>query len=116
MDKTNPILPEMIILGYLKKYPKKGIVFDPTPPKFQSESKNGEHKFEDFTHQYGFFKEEIDPHFPEPKITELLIIIFSDADHAHDLVTGRSVTGILVFVGSTPVYLKSKRQTSVQTS
>ena len=104
------------ILGYLKKYIKKGIVIDPTPPKFQSDSKNDEHKFEDFTHQYGFFKEEIDPHFPKPKIPELPLTIFSDADHAHDLVTGRSVTGILAFVGSTPVHWKSKRQTSVQTS
>ena len=30
--------------------------------------------------------------------------------------TGRSITGILAFVGSTPVYWKSKRQTSVHTS
>lgn len=44
------------------------------------------------------------------------ITIFCDADHAHDLVTGKSVTGIIVFIGSTPVYWKSTRHTSVQTS
>ena len=104
------------ILGYLKKYPKKGIVIDPTPPKFKNETNDEEHKFEDFGHQYKFFKEEMDPHFPEAKIPELPITIFCDADHGHDLVTGRSVTGILAFVGSTPVYWKSTRQTSVQTS
>ena len=42
--------------------------------------------------------------------------MFCDADHGHDLVTGRSITGILAFVGSTPVHWKSTRQTAVQTS
>ena len=42
--------------------------------------------------------------------------IFVDANHAHDKVTGRSVTGLFCFVGSTPVLWKSKRQASVQTS
>ena len=72
--------------------------------------------FEDFGHQYQYFQEELDPKFPKPKIKELQITIFSDADHAHDLVTGRSITGIIAFVGSAPIYWKSTRQTSVQTS
>ena len=45
-----------------------------------------------------------------------MITIFCDSDLVHDLVTGRSITGILAFVGSTPVYWKSTRQTAVQTS
>lgn len=49
-------------------------------------------------------------------IPELDITIFCDSDHAHNLVTGRSITSLIAFVGSTPVYWKSKRQTSVQTS
>jgi len=102
-------------LGYLKKYKKKGILIDPQPPTIK---KNGptEVKYEDFTHQYKYYKEELDPGFPEPAVPELDINIFSDSDHAHDLVTGRSITGLLAFVGSTPVYWKSKRQTSVHTS
>ena len=44
------------------------------------------------------------------------INIFVDTDHAHDKVTGRSITGILAFVGSTPTLWSSKRQTAVQTS
>ena len=104
------------ILGYLKKFPKKGIVIDPTPPKFQSDTEKGEYTFEQFGHQYNTFTEEIDPHFPEPRIPQLDTTIFSDADHGHDLVTGKSVTGTLAFVGSTPTYWKSTRQTSVQTS
>ena len=46
----------------------------------------------------------------------LCISIFVDSDHGHDKVTGRSITGIIAFIGCTPVYWCSKRQTSVQTS
>ena len=49
-------------------------------------------------------------------IEELDITIFCNSDHAHDMITGRSITGLIAFVGSTPVYWKSKRQTSVHTS
>ena len=104
------------ILGYLKKFPKKGIVINPNPPDLNDYPNAPHEVFEDFSHQYKFFKEELDPYFPNPKVRELLITIFCDADHAHDLVTGRSVTGVLAFVGSTPVHWKSSRQTSVQTS
>ena len=101
------------VLGYLKKFPKKGIVMDPRAPTVQQVH---EETYEEFGHQYKYFKEELDPYFPTPGIAELEINIFSDSDHAHDKVTGRSITGLMAFVGSTPVYWKSKRQTSVQTS
>ena len=38
------------------------------------------------------------------------------ADHAHDKITGRSISGIIVMVGRTPVIWKSKRQGAIQTS
>ena len=104
------------VLGYLKKFPKKGIVMDPSPPITNEDPRSPTKQFEDFGYQYQDFREEIDPKFPAQIIPELDITIFCDADHAHDLVTGRSVTGIIVFIGSSPVYWKSTRQTSVQTS
>jgi hypothetical protein len=39
-----------------------------------------------------------------------------DADHAHDLVTRRSITGILIILNNTPVRWISKRQKTVETS
>ena len=39
-----------------------------------------------------------------------------DADHAHDMVTRRSVTGVLLFLNNTPVKWLSKRQKTVETS
>ena len=71
---------------------------------------------EDFGKQYHYFKEQIDPMFPEPLITGLSTTFFSDSDLAHDKVTGRSITGVIGLVGSTPVTAISRRQSSVQTS
>ena len=39
-----------------------------------------------------------------------------DADHAHDIITRHSVTGILLFVNNTPIRWISKRQKTVETS
>jgi hypothetical protein len=42
--------------------------------------------------------------------------VFFDADHAHDHQTQCSITGIIVFVGSTPVLWPSKHQGCIATS
>ena len=42
--------------------------------------------------------------------------VYADADQAHDLVTRRSITGILVMVNNTPVRWVSKQQNTVETS
>jgi hypothetical protein len=42
--------------------------------------------------------------------------VYVDADHAHDLVTRRSNTGILVMLNNTPIRWVSKRQKTVETS
>ena len=90
------------ILGYLKKFTKRGLCINPAPPQILDEELNKPSTFEDFTHQYHYFQEEIDPRFPEPKVGELDINFFCDSDLAHDLVTGRSVTAVLGFIRSTP--------------
>ena len=51
-----------------------------------------------------------------PLIDELEITAFVDSDHAHDRVTRRSITGLLILVGRTPVYFMSKRQGAIETS
>ena len=45
---------------------------------------------------------------------ETTILVYSD--HAHDLATRRSITGLLGYVGSTPVTWISKRQGSIASS
>ena len=47
---------------------------------------------------------------------ELPINIFTDANHAHDKTTGKSITGFISFIGRTPIYWMAKRQGAIQTS
>ena len=51
----------------------------------------------------------------EPRGKPVLITGYMEADHAHDLVTKRSVTGILLFLNNTPIKWYSKRQNMVDT-
>jgi hypothetical protein len=37
------------------------------------------------------------------------ITVFVDSDHAHDKITRRSVTGLIMFIGRTPVFFMSRR-------
>ena len=53
---------------------------------------------------------------PEPKVDKLEITAFVDSYHAHDCLTRRSVTGLLILLGQTPVYFMSKRQGEIATS
>jgi hypothetical protein len=58
----------------------------------------------------------VDVNVPEPLIDELAITVFVDLDHAHDKITRRSVTEMMIFVGRTPIFFSSKRQGAVETS
>jgi len=100
--------------GYLKKYPDKSIAIDARDPIYAPE--HGAELKPDFADQYSYATDAFDERFPEPLGKELPVTIFFDSDHAHDKVTGRSISGVLTMVGRTPVIWKSKRQGAVQTS
>ena len=53
---------------------------------------------------------------PVPKGPKIRITVYKDADHAHDVLTRRSVTGVLLFLNNTPVKWITKRQKTVETS
>ena len=98
------------IFGYLKKYKNRRIVVD-SRDHIRVGGKDAlnidyEKLFEE---TYPDAAEEIDVKFPEPKVDELEITVFVDSDHAHNRVTRRSITGLLILVGQTPVYFMSKR-------
>ena len=101
------------ILGYLKKYTKRGYVVDPRDPIVNLEYKQ---VIPDFGNQYSDFSEDEDTRLPKPLMKELAVNIFVDSNHAHDRITGRSITGMICFVGRTPITNVSKRQSSVQTT
>ena len=47
---------------------------------------------------------------------ELQINIFTDANQAHDKITVKSITGLISYIGRTPIYWMAKRQGAIQTS
>jgi hypothetical protein len=60
--------------------------------------------------------EEIPKDLPPEKGPRVRMVVYVDADHAHDLVLRRSITGILVMLNNTPIIWISKRQKTVETS
>lgn len=54
--------------------------------------------------------------FPDAIGEEILTSIFFDADWAHDVKTRRSMTGLLVLVGSAPLLWQSKSQGCIASS
>ena len=103
------------LFGYLKKHPNHRIVVDSRPLLVDNDLRTTSFH-PDFLEDYPDASEDVATDFPIPYGRELDTSIFFDADHAHDHVTRRSITGLIVFVGSTPVLWQSKRQGCIATS
>ena len=61
-------------------------------------------------------EEKIPPNAPEPRGTSVQINCFFDADHAENLKTRRSHTGVLIFLNLAPVHWYSCRRNCVESS
>jgi hypothetical protein len=105
------------VFGYLKKRPNRRIVVNSRDPTFLNCEADFEKDYvSELQEAYPDACEEVGTNVPEPLIDELAITVFVDSDHAHDKITRRSVTGIMIFVGRTPIFFSSKRQGAVETS
>lgn len=104
------------LFGYLKRFPNKRLVLESRPLVIDPELLRQESFHPDFLDDYPDAREELDPNFPAAFGPELESSVFFDADHAHDQKTRRSITGIIVMVGCTPVAVISKRQGCIATS
>ena len=100
------------MLGYVKMFSKGKLLFDTSFPN-HADLAFVEQNWEEF---YPGIKEELPPDMPEPKGKPVRITVYVDADHAHDVVTRRSVSGILLMLNNTPIRWVSKRQKTVETS
>ena len=100
------------IFGYLRVFPNGELIVNPRPFKHKRVSPTGD-IWKEF---YPDAEEERPEEQPEALPNKAQITIMVDADHAHDTVTRRSVTGIMVFVNQTLVRYVSKRQKTVETS
>jgi hypothetical protein len=100
------------VFGYVKKHSDGRILVDPSPP----DTSAYEFTQQNWTEFYPDAEEELPPDMPTPKGKPIHTMCYVDADHAHDLVTRRSVTGILIFANNMPMKWYSKRQKTVETS
>jgi len=103
------------IFAYLKKHPKTSIVFDPInvtldASAFAPFDVNAWREF------YGDVVEELPTKMPEPLGNAVDITCFVDSDHAGNVVTRRSHTGILIFVQNAPILWYSKKQNTIESS
>jgi hypothetical protein len=103
------------IFGYLRANPNRAIRINPSKIG-DLPSPMAEDVMENMRKAYPDAQEEMMSNDPTPLGKPLPITVFVDADHAHDHVTRKSITGMLAFVGCTPINAKSKRQTSVESS
>ena len=102
------------MFGYIKKFKDKRLLLTSSPLRIDESLVE---RFEpDLSADYPDSTEEIDSSNPDAFGKELITSIFFDADHAHDVKTRRSISGIIVLVGSTPVHWISRRQGCIATS
>jgi hypothetical protein len=105
------------VFGYLKKQPNRRTCVDSREPVFQGFEKEMARDYsESLRGEYPGSTEEIDTKLPTHKIDKISITGFVDSDHAHDKITRRSVTGIIILLGRTPIFFSSKRQGAIETS
>lgn len=103
----------------MKKKPNKRYIIDSRDPKI---IRNGAEHLADedlsstMKSQYPDSEEPTDPSAPKPLFNELTITAFVDSDHAHDKLTRRSITGLVIFLGRTPIFYQAKRQGAIETS
>ena len=65
---------------------------------------------------YGKVEEQIPAHLPEPLGKTVVVTTYVDANLYHDMLSGRSVTGILHILNKTPIDWYSKKQSTVETA
>ncbi|KAL7529246.1 hypothetical protein ACHAWF_002904 [Thalassiosira exigua] len=86
---------------------------DPETPTID---RNGFNGTTDWAKFYGDVVEEDPPGMPEPLRKPVKIFAFCDSDHASNVVTRRSHSGILLFAQNTLIHSFSKKQNTVEVS
>ena len=100
------------IFAYLKKHPDMGrLAYDSKRPDIDESIFQHNADWKEF---YGDVEEELPPNMPEPRGRSVTISSFVDANHAGNVITRRSHTGIFLFVQNAPIIWFSKRQNTVE--
>jgi hypothetical protein len=97
----------------LKTFPKGRVIIDTSYPNHSEYLVDDLRNWKDF---YPDVEEEISNDLPMSRGPKVWMTVYGDSDHAHELVTSRYITGILVILNNTPVRWVSKRKKTVETS
>ena len=102
------------VFAFLKKHPDMGrIAFDPKTPEVNESVFNSNANWKEFCRDV---EEEIDPKAPELRGNLANTSAFVDANHAGDIATHHSHTGVTLFVCNAPIIWCSKRQNMVESA
>jgi hypothetical protein len=101
------------IYGYLRQFKSAATRVCVDKPDFSTRPIQ---EFDWVQNIYGKVQEEIPKDIPEPHGKTVVYIHYVDANLYHDIITGRSVTGILHDCNQPLIELFSKRQACVQTA
>jgi hypothetical protein len=101
------------ILFYLKTFPKGRVIIDTLYPYHSVYLIEFNSKWMEFYPDAG---EEIPKDLPPEKGPKVRMTVYVDANHAHDLVTRRSITRIIFMLNNTHIMWISKSQKTVETS
>ena len=104
------------IYGYLKKYEKLTLYFDPQVPVLGNIATFDSNTSELFKEQYRDAEEQIPENMPHPRGRMVTTTAYVDASHAANKMTRRSHTGFILFVNRAPIVWYSKRQNTVESS
>ena len=105
------------VFGYFKKFSNRTVRIDSRYPDFTgSEEALDRDLVNEFVSEYPDAVEELDTKLHSPSALELSITGLVDSDHVHAKVTRRSITGLFIVIGHTPIMPLSKRQGAVETS
>jgi hypothetical protein len=97
----------MRVFGYVKYRPNGRLLCNPAEPQYEIPEEKHMERWKEF---YPEACKELPHNLPVSLGRGAMITVFVDADHAHDQVTRRSVTGILAKVNGMIVCSYSKRQ------
>jgi hypothetical protein len=107
------------IFKYLDIHRENFLSFDPTRiqlPEPIDRRESAEEKRKTMKDFYPDAEEAKPPNAPAPRGKAVQINVFVDADHAGNVVTRKSHTGIITFLNMAPVSWYSKRQNTVESS
>ena len=86
------------------------LAYDLKNLKFGESAFNNNEDWKDF---HGDVEEELPPNMPDPRGNVVRISAFLNDNHAGNVVTCRSHSGIIIFVPNAPIIWFSKRQNTV---